>query len=373
VEPSLAESERLLAKGSLPVASVDAPSARTVDQLLEAGAAARPAVLLTVSHGLGAPRRGWKSEEEQRRRQGAMVVGPEEVLDAERMRGQPFLPGGMWFFLACFGAGTPMPATSAYHAWLSDLAREDAYGGDLDGVLRSLPRPEWRPFVAALPQAALASPEGPLAIISHVDLAWSYAFSDTKDQSESRKSRILEPLHVLSRGSRAGVALGKLMEPYREANDALTSMYQLQKDAQVNGRPDPTDPKERGNLWMLRNDLRGYVLLGDPAARLPLASDAPRRAEPAPATVEIRPAPAPAPAPAVVEIRPAPAPASAPAVVEITPEPVPGSLEAREAAVLETLRGEEAPRAIAERAGVPLSTLWEWVHAYRTGGRGRLG
>ena len=44
--------------------------------------------------------------------------------------------------------------------------------------------------------------------------------------------------------------------------------YQAQEDAQVRGKAGPTDMKERGNLWMLRNDLRGYVLLGDPAVRI---------------------------------------------------------------------------------------------------------
>lgn len=274
VAPSLAASRRLLEGGKLPAASVRAVEAETVDELLATGAGARPSVLLTVSHGIGAPRRGWASAEDQRRRQGAMVIRHDEILDAERLRGQPFLPGGIWFFLACFGAGTPPSGSSAYHAWLSDLADEGAYDGSLRAVLHSLPKPEWRPFLAAMPQAALANPEGPLAVIGHVDLAWAYGFSGTKRLSESRKSRIQEPLNVLVRGSRAGVALGKLMEPYRVTNDALMGMYQRRRDARADGRPDPTDPKERASLWMLRNDLRGYVLLGDPAVRLPLQQDA---------------------------------------------------------------------------------------------------
>jgi hypothetical protein len=32
--------------------------------------------------------------------------------------------------------------------------------------------------------------------------------------------------------------------------------------------PTPLMPIGRAQLWMLRNDLRGYILLGDPAARL---------------------------------------------------------------------------------------------------------
>jgi hypothetical protein len=60
------------------------------------------------------------------------------------------------------------------------------------------------------------------------------------------------------------------MRFYRETNDELLASCQAKKDAEVWGRPDTTDAEERGHMWMLRNDLRSYVLLGDPAARLPL-------------------------------------------------------------------------------------------------------
>ena len=273
VAPGLLAAQQGRDAGRLPAASVREVEAETVDELLAAGAGARPSVLLSVSHGLGAPPGGWRSKEEAWRRQGALVVGPNEVLDAERLRSQPFLPGGMWFFLACFSAGTP--ATSAYHAWLSQLRQEGAYGKPAEAVLQSLPGPGQRPFLAALPQAALANPAGPLAVIGHVDLAWAYSFSAMKKPSESRKSRLLSSVEVMVRGSRAGVALEALARFYREANDALMSRYELEADARAEGRPDPTDRVERAHLWMLRNDLRGYVLLGDPAARLPLAQSAP--------------------------------------------------------------------------------------------------
>jgi hypothetical protein len=87
------------------------------------------------------------------------------------------------------------------------------------------------------------------------------------------------------RGSRAGVALEALLRFYRETNDTLMASYQLEADARVQGRADPTDREERGHLWMLRNDLRGYVLLGDPAARLPLAQHTVRAVTSAPAAV----------------------------------------------------------------------------------------
>lgn len=76
---------------------------------------------------------------------------------------------------------------------------------------------------------------------------------------------------MAARGSRAGVALDALNRAYREVNDELASGYQAEEAARVWNRANPVDALTRGNAFMLRNDLRGYVLLGDPAARLPLA------------------------------------------------------------------------------------------------------
>jgi hypothetical protein len=353
VEPSFEASQDSLAAGRLPAASVSEIEAESVGELLSAAALSRPGVLLSLSHGLGAPRGGWRSEAAQWQKQGAMVVGEGEILDAERLRGQPFLPGGVWLYLACFGAGTP--ETSAYHQWLSLLAQEDAYRGSLSSVLASLPASGERPFLAALPQVALRNPDGPLAVIGHLDLAWTYGFSGITNFSETRKSRVLAPLEILVRGSRTGVALGALLRAYTQANDALLQSYELESQARHDRRPDPTNRAERATLWMLRNDLRGYVLLGDPAARLPLKKNALAAAPSAPAIV---------PAASTATLDSA-SPAWTP------PARATGPLSP-EAAVEAMLHGEEAPRSIAERAGVSLATLWQWVDDYRAAGRARL-
>jgi hypothetical protein len=354
IRPSLADAEAWRSRGTFPVARVreiagegaltvhaapDSGPQKGLDELLRAAAGERPAVLLSVSHGLGAPRGGWKSESQQRALQGALALGGKDVLNADELGQKRFLPGGMWFCVACFGAGTP--AASIYHTWLSDLAKAGAHEGRLDAVLKSLPKQGEAPFVAALPQAALANPEGPLAVIGHVDLAWTYAFSGGKGLTESRRTRILSAIKVLVNGSRAGVGLDALMRFYRETTDALRASYQAEADARAWNRPDPTDPKERGHLWMLSNDLRGYVLLGDPAARLPLR----RPTDGAPA------------------VKPSAA-LGAPAEV---------SVALKEEVVLALLHGDETPRALAARAGVSLKELWAWFDAYRAGGRARLG
>lgn len=365
VKPSVAASKEALASGRLPAAAVRELSAESVDELLGAWKDARPSVLLSVSHGLGAPRRGWESEEAQWRRQGAMVIEPSEIFDAERARGQTFLPGGVWFYLACFGAGTPR--TSMYHAWLHELSKAGAYGGSIEAVKKSLPSEEERPFLAALPQAVLASPRGPLAVIGHLDLAWTYGFSGVKRAAESRKSRILAPLEVLVRGSRAGVSLGRLMHPYCETNDELMTNYQREKDARIANRPNPLDPTEQAHLWMLRNDLRGYVLIGDPAARLPLKQNAlrPKKAREADApSISLSRQEAPEPSRAQPQAR-----EGADAWI---PTAQAGDPLSAEAAVLAVIRGDESMRVIAQRAGVSMETLWNWVDEFRAGGRARL-
>lgn len=249
------------------VISDDARDGSPPGALLRAADTPRPAILLSVSHGQGAPPAGWGSATRQRAEQGALVLGDGTILDAETLRSRRFLPGGMWLCVACFGAGTPQ--TSVFQAWLSSLVNEGWPKSILTPLLASLPGPDDpRPFIAAMPQAALANPHGPLAMISHVDLAWTYSFGHPRRRAKAMPSRILSVLDTWLRRSRAGVALDALMRFYREANDALMADYQAREDALVDNLSDPTDALERAQHWMLRNDLRGYVLLGDPAARL---------------------------------------------------------------------------------------------------------
>ena len=245
--------------------------------LIEAAGSREASVLLSLSHGLGAPRRGWRSAEQQRRTQGALCLGLDgEPLSAESLGSAAFLPGGVWLMIACFGAGTP--GDSAYLPWLQALAASGGEGRAAADVLRSLPRAGEPPFLAALPRAALANPKGPLAVIGHVDLAWSFAFMDSG--RGSRASRIFGAMRALLSGSRAGVALDSLMQAYREANDDLSSGYQMQREAAARGQAYAGDARKVAQLWMRRNDLRGYLLLGDPAAHLPLARARARLGEP---------------------------------------------------------------------------------------------
>jgi hypothetical protein len=161
--------------------------------------------------------------------------------------------------LACFSAGTP--STSKFERWLRELKLSGAQAAAPAEVLRSLPREGQAPFVAAIPKAALANPDGPLGFVGHVDLAWTYAFRriDSRDKAQSRPARFAELLRAAATGARIGVAFRQLYSYFTQIDNEL-----------VVRQADPNTPAERrGHLWMLRQDLAGYVLLGDPAARLP--------------------------------------------------------------------------------------------------------
>ena len=446
------------------------------DEMLTMAGIDAPSLLSSVSHGLGAPRKGWRSPDHQRAMQGALALGPDGPLTADMVRETPFLPGGVWMCVACYGAGTP--STSAYHAWLALLAEQGGNREQVEAVLRALPGPGDPPFVAALPQALLANPAGPLAVIGHMDLAWTFGFCDPESK-RSRASRMLATQRAILAGGRVGVGLDALMHAYRETNDDLMARYQLQRDALARDQADPVSPKLLGELWMQRNDLRGYVLLGDPAARLAvvggkpatlaenpdldarrpppievrsptpaspvethvvpaappelrdptpaasptpapqvIADPAPELRDPTPAASPLEPprdtpeAPSTRPPPPVIpevvmtppappqpspgptqpfapppelHVMPAPPPAmpayAAPAATGAAPMGAvirPRALEnpeiaLRERAVLALLRGDEAPRSIAMRFGLPVEEVFYWLDVYREAGRRSLG
>lgn len=307
---------------------------RTSDFIRKCGIE-QPAMLLSVCHGIArASREEWSSSEEQRRIQGAMQIfpgiGDQGILTAEMVENVPFLPGGFWFAVACFGAGTP--ANSAFHPWLCQLAKVKQYKEAAERLLRSLPVDEEKPFLARLPKTLLSNPNGPLAIISHLDLAWTYGFVDPNRMSQSRASRIFSSLNVIANGSRAGVALDALMHAYREVNDELVSGYQADELARTRNRRSDTDATSRAHAFMLRNDLRGYVLLGDPAARLPLAQK-----------------------------------------MQLTRAgTTPSRARDMERAVLAILTQNATPSEIAQEHGVMLTELERWVATYTAAGRSAL-
>ncbi|NNC15637.1 hypothetical protein HJC22_07835 [Corallococcus exiguus] len=236
-----------------------------LERLLEVAGAAVPSLLFTMSHGLGAPEGGWSSALGQRQGQGNMYMGGGVVLTPEELRRRPFLPGGVWFYFACFGAGTPLQ--SVYEPWMKQFVESGkASPRILESIRQSRPQ-DGRSFSAALPQAALANPEGPLAVIAHLDMAWIHAFHDVLT-GQSHAYRLESVMTKLLQGYRAGVSLQMLLRHAGQLDAQLSRHYQ-QDAAKPSKDPLPLDVRiQRARLWMERHDVTRYVLLGDPAVRL---------------------------------------------------------------------------------------------------------
>ena len=386
VAPGVEVVKRRQAAGQYPARNVVEFGDRVTpspDELLRRVVGGAPNVLFTLSHGEGAPRGGWRSPEEQRRRQGAMSFGREGKLAGEELRARTFLPGGIWFMLACYGAGTP--GHSAYKHWLEALASAGQFRGKPESVLAGLAGPDTRPFIAALPQAVLANPNGPLAFMGHVDLAWTYGFQDLDSGATNRPARYMAITRSLLKRDRAGVSMRELLRFFDQTNVELTSLHDQEARARSMGQPVQPDVARQSHLWMLRNDLAAYVLLGDPAVKLPLGglSDAPPPRE-RPVVVSTSPPTTASPVAAssatvTAEARPA---AQASTAQTSTATATTSAAEAQPAASGPTLALEEAVarwlladleiEAAAARAGIPRAELERLGALYRHSGRGAL-
>ncbi len=237
------------------------------DDFLDVAGKDTPSVLFSLSHGKGPPRRSrsW-TRERARLLQGSMQFGRAGAVTREEVGHGNFLPGGFWFYFACFGAGTP--SESAFARWLA-LRGDD--NPKLRQVLAGLAKDGG--FTSGVTKAALANPNGPLAIYGHFDLAWSFSFESprgTRSHPISRAKSFFTPLAKLLQKERAGAAFLALQLELGRVNAEINTTYaaaQLNAGT-VHGAPETT---ALSNLWMLREDLGHYVLLGDPAVRLPLS------------------------------------------------------------------------------------------------------
>lgn len=334
------------------------------DELLRAAAGADPMVLFSMSHGSGAPLRGWKSEQDQRRRQGGLLF-PDGLLLGSDVATRSFLPGGIWFLFACFGAGTP--ESSSYHHWLQALQAQGELSGNIDYVLKALPKPGERPFIAAVPQMALRNPNGPLCVLGHVDLAWSYSFSelDTGEQVD-RPARFVQIITDLLKGNRVGTALRSLMLALGAANSELATIYDRiarNPSAPVNAKLDT----RRAYLWMQRHDLAGYILLGDPAVQLPIATAQSQQSLSAPTLASSRNA-------SLGLAQPAPA-ASGSNTAQVLPSGEPrGSerVDALERAIAQWIVDPQKLPDLAADLSMPQAELRTLCERYRQAGRATL-
>jgi hypothetical protein len=225
------------------------------------GGSEAPAFLFTASHGMG----GNNGSPKQMPYQGALVCqehpGPGFRGDSrpfyfagEDLSSDARLGGTIAMMFACYGAGTPK---------FNEFRQRD--GQATAGQIAP------KAFVAALPKAMLSHPKGgALAVIGHVERAWSCSFLDGK--SSTQTSTFESSVKKLLDGYPVGYAMEEFNSKYAELSSELLEMITLLK-VQEKLKADPTE--ELVKNWTENYDARNYSLVGDPAVRMPVvAADA---------------------------------------------------------------------------------------------------
>jgi hypothetical protein len=194
----------------------------------------------------------------QRSHQGALLcqdwpgeghpVLPQHAFSGDDLGSDANLRGLIAFLFACYSGGTP---------------EVDGFAPPSTGKPKRLAR---APFLSHLSQRLLGHPQGALAVVGHVDRAWSTSFSwsaaGQADTFENTFKRLLD-----------GHPLGSAMEYFNYKHALLAVLYsELCQD--LHNLVD-VDAEHFARVFRGNNDARNFVVLGDPAVRSVLRAPRP--------------------------------------------------------------------------------------------------
>ena len=164
-------------------------------------------------------------------------------VSADDVPSEANMLGSVAFHFACYSAGTPK---------FDDYVKA--------GATPKQKAPE--SILAKLPARLLN--RGALAVLGHIDLAWTYSFLDNnKPQLNVFKS----PLEAIMKGRCVGHAAEYIDDRWAAL---ATIMVGLQKDLRFGAKIEG----EVARKWTQLTDARNYMLVGDPAVRLRVADAA---------------------------------------------------------------------------------------------------
>lgn len=208
----------------------------------------RPSLLFSGTHGL----RFDMTDPEQAIKQGAILcadtpklgipVQPDWMIQ-ERDLGDLSLDGMIHFFFACYSAGCPA---------------NDTYNVGQNGT----PIPLMAQATFAKLATGLLS-RGGLAVIGHIDRAWTTSFMGPGLPAIQDFRFAMEQILA---GARVGQALDFFNQRWAKLSIELSDLLQ---NRQLPGQVSDDDLTEK---WKARNDARNYLVLGDPAVRLTLGT-----------------------------------------------------------------------------------------------------
>ncbi len=240
---------------TVPLYGPDRAYKATLSALL--GGAETPDLLFTASHGMrfdnGSPR--------QMMHQGALLcqdwpgdtwTGPipqDFYFAGDDLMDTADLSGLIAFFFACYGGGTPQYDEFVRYAKPEGPASPSAIAP--------------YPFLAQLPVKMLGRPRGALAVVGHVDRAWSYSFN--WGQAGIQTTVFEAALDSLVKGEPIGMALEYFNQRYASLSVMLSDELEEIEYGKI------YNSFELAGMWTANNDARGYAIIGDPAVRLPVA------------------------------------------------------------------------------------------------------
>ncbi len=237
------------------------------------GGGQTPALLFTASHGMAFH----QDDRRQLPHQGALLCqdwpGPKEwqkpikqdfYFAGDDLTAEANLLGLITFHFACFSAGTPRLDQFAMHQLKDRRAAIAPHS-----------------FLGALPTGLLR--HGALASIGHVERAWGYSFLSPR--AGKQVGTFETALHRLLIHDPVGLVVEDLNMRYAELATELADVFE-----EMRWEPGSVNPYELAALWTTNNDARAYIVVGDPAARLPIAL--PDEAPAERPAIEVAPVPA---------------------------------------------------------------------------------